>query len=147
MWTLLVNHCIFFFSGLNFELNSVESQDFSSTWAAALPKLVTRRGALIDATTESNSSHHRRRNSYDSEISYSVRRVSVESRRHSLDSQISVQIAELTATRKTSATPRPHAGSSRRSSKRRRREYGRGRRYQRRGSSTSQDSQMGMQVR
>lgn len=133
---------IFLSLGLNFELNSLESQDFSTTWAAALPKFVTRRGALIDATTESNSSSYRRRNSYDSEISYSVRRVSVESRRHSLDSQISVQISELTATRTTTGVSRKHAGGRRR----RRRDYGRTRRHQRKASSTSQESQMGMQV-
>lgn len=32
--------------GLNFELNSVESHDFSSTWANNLPRFVKRRGAL-----------------------------------------------------------------------------------------------------
>ncbi|XP_050578336.1 protein smoothened isoform X2 [Bombus affinis] len=98
--------------GLNFDLNSVASQDFSSTWAAALPKLVTRRGALVGGTTGSVSSN--RRNSVDSEISFSVRRVSVESRRNSLDSQISVQIAELKTTRKVASSSRGRRGKRRR---------------------------------
>lgn len=62
-------------AGLDFELNSLNSGDifssFSSTWAAALPKLVTRRGALTGVT---NSNSSQRRNSVDSEFSYSVRR-------------------------------------------------------------------------
>lgn len=61
-----------FYSGLNFDMNSAASQDLSSTWAAALPKLMTRRGALIGVATGSNSSQQH--NSIDSEISYSVRR-------------------------------------------------------------------------
>lgn len=88
--------------GLNIDLNSVSSQDFSSTWAAALPKLVMRRDALAGVPTGSISSN--RRNSVDSEISFSVRRVSVESRRNSFDSQMSVKIAELTTTRKVVST-------------------------------------------
>ncbi|XP_069696692.1 protein smoothened isoform X2 [Periplaneta americana] len=144
--------------GLNFDMNSIASQDFSSTWAAALPKLMTRRGALIGVATGSNSSQHR--NSIDSEISYSVRRVSVESRRHSLDSQVSVQIAEVTATRKAAATPMPAAstatvsgGRGRKTrSRRQRREFGRIRSSRvgplliRRGSTTSQESQLGAQI-
>nr|CAD7430029.1 unnamed protein product [Timema monikensis] len=133
--------------GLNFDVNSVASQDLSSTWAAALPKLMTRRGALI-GPTGSVSSH--------SEISLSVRRVSVESRRHSLDSQVSVQIAEVTATRKTAATPVPSLGSVRSTrfrTKRRRREFGRHRSAKvapgptsNKSSSTSQESQLGAQI-
>lgn len=135
--------------GLNFDLNSVASQDFSSTWAAALPKLVTRRGALVGVTTGSVSSN--RRNSVDSEISFSVRRFSVESRRNSLDSQISVQIAELkTRTRKVASSTLP-GNSRRRKDKRRRREFGKTRSGKvgplfRRGSTTSQESQLGAQI-
>nr|CAD7573837.1 unnamed protein product [Timema californicum] len=133
--------------GLNFDVNSVASQDLSSTWAAALPKLMTRRGALI-GPTGSVSSH--------SEISLSVRRVSVESRRHSLDSQVSVQIAEVTATRKTAATPVPSLGSVRSTrfrTKRRRREFGRHRSAKvapgptsNKSSSISQENQLGAQI-
>ncbi|XP_049856044.1 smoothened homolog [Schistocerca gregaria] len=140
--------------GLNFDVNSMASQDLSSTWAAALPKLMTRRGALIGATTGSMSSQ--RRNSFDSEISYSVRKVSVESRRHSLDSQVSVQIAEVTATRKTRATPLPTVNVTRgrtHRSKRRRRDFTRcrvgtrmGPLVVRKGSSSSQESQLGAQI-
>lgn len=126
--------------GLNFELNSVGSNDLSSTWAAALPKLVNRRGALTGAATGSVSSQ--RRNSLDSEISFSVRRVSVESRRNSVDSQLSVQIAELKTTRKVNGgrrhrhRKRTREFSSRRVSKT-------GPLFSRRESSTSLDSQLG----
>ncbi|KAK9504914.1 hypothetical protein O3M35_009082 [Rhynocoris fuscipes] len=81
--------------GLNIELNSGATGSVRSSWAAALPKLLTRRGALV-AATNSNSSV--RRNSVDSQISYSVRRVSVESRRHSVDSAVSVKVSEVTQT-------------------------------------------------
>lgn len=57
-------------TGLDFELNSMESNE-STTWAKMLPKLMTRRGALTPA---SGSNSSQRRNSMDSEISYSVRR-------------------------------------------------------------------------
>ncbi|XP_075238286.1 smoothened, frizzled class receptor [Lycorma delicatula] len=131
--------------GLDFELNSFASGEifssFSSTWAAALPKLVTRRGALTGVT---NSNSSQRRNSVDSEISYSVRRVSVESRRHSLDSAVSVQVEERTRTL--------HSGSHR---SRRKRQHRDGRRTRHRvalpassrhGSTTSQESQLGAQI-
>ncbi|KYM89276.1 Protein smoothened [Atta colombica] len=126
--------------GLNFDLNSA-SQDFSSTWAAALPKLVTRRGALV-GTTGSVSSN--RRNSADSEISYSYQCVSMESRRNSLDSQISVQIAQVKTTRKVASRSRGRRGKSRR-------DFGKSRSVKidplsRRGSTTSQDSQLITQI-
>lgn len=113
-----------------------------------MPKLVDRRGALVDPMTESNSS--KRRNSYDSEsYTYSVRRVSVESRRHSLDSQISLQISEVTATHK-SKNPRRSHRNGRSRGKKRRREFPRSRRHShseaRRGSSTSQESQIDIKV-
>ncbi|XP_034947663.1 protein smoothened [Chelonus insularis] len=130
--------------GLNFDLNSVASQDFSSTWAAALPKFVTRRGALVGGNTASVSSN--RRNSVDSEISFSVQRVSVQSRRNSLDSQISVQISEVKATRKVASS----SGARSRRGKRRR-DFGKSRSTKvgplfRRGSTTSQESQLGAQI-
>ncbi|XP_014239427.1 protein smoothened [Cimex lectularius] len=81
--------------GLGFELYSGGSGSVRSSWAAALPKFVTRRGAFVP-NTNSNSSV--RRNSIDSQISYSVRRVSVESRRHSVDSAVSVKVSEVTQT-------------------------------------------------
>ncbi|CAB0012230.1 unnamed protein product, partial [Nesidiocoris tenuis] len=95
--------------GLGFELNSGASGSVRSSWAAALPKFVTRRGALIAAT---NSSSSVRRNSVDSQISYSVRRVSVESRRHSVDSQVSVKVSEVTQTlvKKVSTPLHKHRG-------------------------------------
>ncbi|XP_071558096.1 protein smoothened isoform X1 [Temnothorax nylanderi] len=128
--------------GLNFDLNSAASQDFSTTWAAALPKLVTRRGALVGGTTGSVSSN--RRNSVDSEFSYSFRCVSMESRRNSLDSQISVQIAQVKTTRKVASRSRGRRGKSRR-------DFGKSRSAKidplsRRGSTTSQDSQLMTQV-
>ncbi|XP_070156098.1 protein smoothened isoform X4 [Polyergus mexicanus] len=128
--------------GLNFDLNSAASQDFSTTWAAALPKLVTRRGALVGGTTGSVSSN--RRNSADSEISYSFRCVSMESRRNSLDSQISVQIAQVKTTRKVASRSRGRRGKNRR-------DFGKSRSSKidplsRRGSTTSQDSQLMTQI-
>lgn len=78
--------------GLHFELNSAASNELSTTWAANLPRLVNRRGAVPNEAACSVSSSH--------SIDYSVRHVSIESRRNSGDSQLSVQIAELKATRK-----------------------------------------------
>lgn len=83
--------------GLHFDLNSAASNELSTTWAANLPRLVNRRGAVPNEVTCSVSSNNQ---SLDSEMSYSVRHVSIESRRNSGDSQLSVQIAELKATRK-----------------------------------------------
>ncbi|XP_001602300.2 protein smoothened isoform X2 [Nasonia vitripennis] len=140
--------------GLNFDLNSVASQDFSSTWAAALPKLVTRRGALVGASVSSN-----RRNSTDSQYSFSLRRVSVESRRNSCDSQFALSISEMKAELKTS---RVNKNGKRRkkipertrkrsdSTKRGRRDLEKSRSGRmistfRRGSTTSQESQLGIQ--
>lgn len=127
--------------GLNFDLNSAASQNFSTTFAAALPKLVTRRGALVGGNTGSVSSN--RRNSADSEISYSYKCVSMESRRNSLDSQISVQIAQVKTTRKV--------GRSRGRRGKNRRDFGKSRAVKldplsRRGSTTSQDSQLMTQI-
>ncbi|XP_018796507.1 PREDICTED: protein smoothened [Bactrocera latifrons] len=84
--------------GLNFDvndLNSSETNEISSTWANYLPQFVKRRMALTGAGTTNSSSQGPRKNSVDSEISFSVRHVSVESRRNSVDSQVSVKIAEM----------------------------------------------------
>ena len=71
---------------LKFDMNSaIGSHDFSSNWANNLPRFVNRRYALTGCTS---SSHGPRKNSMDSEISFSVRHVSVESRRNSIDSQV-----------------------------------------------------------
>ncbi|XP_022822897.1 protein smoothened-like isoform X2 [Spodoptera litura] len=74
-----------------------ESGELSSSWAATLPRFVRRRDALVlpTHTHHSLSSTPDRRNSQDSQISISLRHVSVESRRNSLDSQLSVKIAEM----------------------------------------------------
>ncbi|KAL4709030.1 hypothetical protein ACJJTC_005891 [Scirpophaga incertulas] len=76
-----------------------ESGELSSSWAANLPRFVRRRDALVlpahTHTHHSLSSTPDRRNSQDSQISISLRHVSVESRRNSLDSQLSVKIAEM----------------------------------------------------
>lgn len=126
--------------GLDFDLNSVASHDLSSTWAAALPKLMNRRCALTGAPAGSMSSQ--RRNSMDSEVSFSVRHVSVESRRNSIDSQLSVQVAELKATRKVcGSTARRNRG--RRRHRRPSRTATTGPLFTRRESSTSLESQLG----
>ncbi|XP_048478506.1 protein smoothened isoform X4 [Plutella xylostella] len=80
-----------------------ESGELSSSWAANLPRFVRRRDALVlpAHTAHAHHSHHSlsstpdRRHSQDSQISISLRHVSVESRRNSLDSQLSVKIAEM----------------------------------------------------
>ncbi|XP_055550855.1 protein smoothened [Wyeomyia smithii] len=133
--------------GLKFDMNSaMGSHDLSSTWANYLPRFVNRRYALTGAAT--SSSHDPRKNSVDSEISFSVRHVSVESRRNSIDSQVSVKIAEM----KTKVASRSRSGVS--SSKhhqhqhknrhQRRRDFtsASGRRYSRKESSTSVESQI-----
>ena len=85
------------------ELNSAASNDISSAWAAAIPKFVARRGAIVGAA----GAFGLRRSSLDSEISMSaVRRISLESttqrggpghsRRHSFDSQYSIQSQQTT---------------------------------------------------
>ena len=142
--------------GLNFDLNSVASQDFSSTWAAALPKLVTRRGALVGGSVSSN-----RRNSTDSQYSFSLRRVSVESRRNSCDSQFALSFSEMKAELKTSRVNKNNGKRRKKTPERARKRsegYKRGRRdfeksrsgkmlpSFRRGSTTSQESQLGVQI-
>ncbi|XP_025831873.1 protein smoothened [Agrilus planipennis] len=85
--------------GLHFDLNSAASNELSTTWAANLPRLVNRRGAVPnEVATYSVSSN--------SEMSYSLQHISIESRRNSGESQLSVQIAELKATRKINARRR-----------------------------------------
>ena len=123
--------------GLKFDMNSaVGSHDFSSTWANNLPRFVNRRYALTGCP--SSSSHGHRRNSVDSEISFSVRQVSFESRRNSNDSQVSVKIAEM----KTKVASRSRGSKSKsRSSRHQRRDFT-SRRYSRKESSTSIESQI-----
>lgn len=121
--------------GLKFEMNSAVggSLDFSTTWAENLPKFVNRRPAICPAIT-SDHDH----SSIDSEISFSVRHVSVESRRNSNDSQVSVKIAEM----KTKVASRSRGSKSKpRSSRHNRRDFT-SRRYSRKESSTSMESQI-----
>lgn len=77
-----------------FGLNSNFTDNISSTWAAALPKFIRRRGALTGeehvAVSSASYIHS------DSEISISMCRVSVESRSHSVDSTVSVKAFEMT---------------------------------------------------
>lgn len=139
--------------GLNFDvndLNSSETNEISSTWANYLPQFVKRRMALTGATGATNSSSQGpRKNSLDSEISFSVRHVSVESRRNSVDSQVSVKIQEM----KTKVAARSRSGhhhhskhtasSGKRSQRRRDFITTTGRKYSgRRESSTSIESQV-----
>lgn len=123
--------------GLKFDMNSaVGSHDFSSTWANNLPRFVNRRCALTGCASSSSLGH--RRNSIDSEISFSVRHVSVESRRNSNDSQVSVKIAEM----KTKVNSRSRGSKSKpRTSRNNRRDFT-SRRYSRKESSTSMESQI-----
>lgn len=126
--------------GLKFDLNSaVGSNDFSSTWANNLPRFVNRRCALTGCA--SSSSHGHRRASVDSrvdsEFSISVRTVAVESRRNSTESQVSVQIAEM-----KTVQSRSRGGPKSKSRSSRRRDFTASRRYSRKESSTSMESQI-----
>lgn len=76
-----------------FGLNSNVTDNISSTWAAALPKFIRRRGALTGGEQPSISTSYMQS---DSEISYSMCRISVESRSHSCESTISVKAFEVT---------------------------------------------------
>ncbi|KAH8266632.1 hypothetical protein KR018_004176, partial [Drosophila ironensis] len=135
--------------GLNFDvndLNSSETNEISSTWVHYLPQCVKRRMALTGAATATanSSSQGPRKNSLDSEISVSVRHVSVESRRNSVDSQVSVKIAEM-KTKVASRSRGKHSGSSGNKRSQRRRDYiaaATGRSNRRRESSTSVESQV-----
>ena len=144
--------------GLNFDFNSVASQDFSSTWAAALPKLVVRRGALVDGSVSSSN----RRNSTDSQYSFSLRRVSIESRRNSCDSNFALSISEIKAEFNSNRVnkkgkPRKNSRSCKREGNRSESAHKRRRKFEesssskiiqplRRGSSTSQESQLGVHI-
>jgi smoothened len=132
--------------GLKFDVNSVAgSQDFSESWANNLPQFVNRRYALTGAATSSSQhTHDPRKNSVDSEISFSVCHVSVESRRNSVDSQVSVKIAEM-KTKVASRSSRSGAHKSQKTGRHhRRRDYTAigGRKYSRKESSTSIESQI-----
>ncbi|KAF4523194.1 hypothetical protein B566_EDAN002452 [Ephemera danica] len=102
--------------GMAFDVDSAASTGgFSSAWAAAIPRLVSRRNAL----TVNGSVSSVRRNSIDS--SFSMRSVSIESRRNSTDSQISLQISEFTAHHQTRSSRRSrscHKHASRHRSRR-----------------------------
>lgn len=115
--------------GLHFDLNSGASNDLSTAWAANLPRLINRRGAVPNDVIDSYSSNNQ---SIDSEVSLNVRHVSIESRRNSGDSQLSVQIAELKATRKVNKRRHPNRPN--------RRNFRRNKRRNLSKSSTSLDS-------
>ncbi|CAH1954676.1 unnamed protein product [Acanthoscelides obtectus] len=128
--------------GLHFELNSVASNELSTTWAANLARFVNRRGAVPNEIANSISSNNQ---SLDSEVSLNVRHVSIESRRNSGDSQLSVQIAELKATRKVKS--RRHRTTHKRYCRRNSRNLGNStsklsKSTTKRDSSTSLDSHM-----
>ncbi|CAG9827161.1 unnamed protein product [Diabrotica balteata] len=129
--------------GLQFELNSAASNELSTTWAANLPRLVNRRGAVPNEVTYSVSSNN---HSLDSEVSLNFRHVSIESRRNSGDSQVSVQIAELKATRKTNSRRHRSRHKSSRHFRSHSRNIGTSRRLSKSGtkreSSTSLDSHL-----
>ena len=137
------------FGNLN-DLNSAASNDVSSAWAAAIPKFVTRRGAIVGAA----GAFGLRRNSLDSEISMSaVRRISVESRasqsrRHSFDSQYSVHSQQTTTDleRLTKLHFRHGGGGGGGGRKRNMLRGGRKMALRRRGSITSQASSKGSQI-
>ncbi|XP_055858335.1 protein smoothened isoform X2 [Episyrphus balteatus] len=133
--------------GLNFDMNDFNSSatnDISSTWANYLPQFVKRRFAITGAATNSSSHGCQRKSSLDSEISFSVRHVSVESRRNSVDSQVSVKIAEMkTKVASRSRNSSSHHKHSKNRSRRKDFMAASGRKYNnRRESSTSVESQI-----
>ncbi|XP_064480541.1 protein smoothened-like [Ornithodoros turicata] len=95
--------------GMNLDLNSVTSQDLSSTWAAALPGFLHRRGAVAGPNVLPV-----RRYSSTSDVS---RQMSMSIRRQSLDSQLSYQ---LTAEQRWLAAQRAIARNQRRKTRRER---------------------------
>ncbi|CAD7078690.1 unnamed protein product [Hermetia illucens] len=131
--------------GLNFDINDLNSSatnEISSTWANYLPQFVKRRFALTGAVTNS-SSQGPRKSSLDSEFSFSVRHVSVESRRNSVDSQVSVKIAEMKTKVASRTRSNRHHGKHSRVRNRRRDLFTPGRKSSnRRESSTSVESQV-----
>ncbi|XP_030384342.1 protein smoothened [Scaptodrosophila lebanonensis] len=92
------------------DVSSVETNEISTTWVNNLMQFMKRRNALPGAAATNSSSQGptTRKNSLDSEISFSVRHVSVESRRNSVDSQVSVKIAEMKT--KVASRARNHHG-------------------------------------
>ncbi|KAK9885339.1 hypothetical protein WA026_010838 [Henosepilachna vigintioctopunctata] len=113
--------------GLDFDPNSASSNELSTSWVENLRKLIYRRGAVP--------------NQPDSEVSLSLRHVSIESRCNSGDSQLSVQIAELKAVKKV-RNGNSYRKSKRHSRKSRSRHSRRSSRYSNRGSHTSLDSHL-----
>lgn len=133
--------------GLKFDMNSaIGSHDFSSTWANNLPRFVNRRCALTGCVTSSSHGvNGHRKNSVDSEISISVRHVSVESRRNSIDSQVSVKIAEM-KTKVASRSRNSSKSKSRQQSRHQRRDFT-AKHFSRKESSTSMESQTVTSIR
>lgn len=135
-------------AGLNFDLNNdVDGDYYSSSWAAHLPKLVSRRGAIYHETSETSN----RRNSTDSQISFfSLQRVvAVGSRRSSWDSYVSIGEVKVTDSRVNKGKRRKKftTRSRRRSEhhKRNRKDFEKSIKS-RRPSTTSQESQMSIQL-
>ncbi|KAF5296626.1 hypothetical protein FQA39_LY12454 [Lamprigera yunnana] len=120
--------------GLHFDLNSAASNELSTTWAANLPRLVNRRGAVPNEVINYSASSN-------SEMSYSLQQISIESRRNSCESQLSVQISEVTA--KINGRMRRNRMRHKRNIIRR----SRSRVRRKRNSTTSLDSQFGTQLR
>ena len=130
--------------GFNIDLNSAASNDVSSAWAAAIPKFVTRRGAIVGAA----GAFGLRRNSLDSETSVSaVRRISIaesgQSRRHSFDSHQSQYSIHSQAGMDLERLTRLHM---RHGGRKRTMLRGRKLAMRRRGSITSQASSKGSQI-
>lgn len=132
--------------GLNFELNdliSTGTNAITSSWFNYLPDLVRRRTALTGATNSSSCGP--RKSSVDSEISFSVCRVSLGSRRNSGESQVSLNIAEMKA---MVASRSKHSNKTRTRTHKRKDIFTRAsRRFQRRERSTSVESQIALDMK
>ncbi|XP_065342940.1 protein smoothened [Cloeon dipterum] len=81
--------------GMDFDMDSQpSSKGFNSSWANKLPRLLKRRGAFPKFDSASDGG----RDSIESDVGMSFRKVSLESRRNSFDSQVSITISEVVAT-------------------------------------------------
>lgn len=129
--------------GMNLEINSLASRAPSSTWAAALPKFLIRRGAI-----SGSGPLGLRRYSSTSDISQCpIPLAAFTGRRHSMDSQNSMQMSEKEWIATAAAHAQELARQRRRKTRKERERFIRGNKrispwllIGRRGSDTSQQS-------
>lgn len=129
-------------ANLNFELNnlnSTESNGMGTTLTNYLYNIINRRNAVTSMDFGEPTMNCARGSSCDSEISFSVRQISVESRRSSVDSQVSVKLSETEIKAKVERRSQKHKRVNMNAKKRQGRYYAR--RTNRRPSNSSIESQ------